>query len=190
MADALLALPSSPHYFVLPSPTMSELGCLTEVRMHPHILFFTCSSRNYRKILPYTGSSHHILHTFTPYSPLLPSHPSYSLYFKLILKGFWRSIFCEKQLLRQQVKMITIQCSTMQSSILLYIPSFLFYSLGNQLSKCLPFYRSYAFLSHPSPNVIPSHPTLPYPTLPNYPLHLSAFLSHPTSLLLFFSVGY
>ena len=30
MADALLALPSSPHYFVLPSPTMSELGCLTE----------------------------------------------------------------------------------------------------------------------------------------------------------------
>lgn len=31
MADALLALPSSPHYFVLPSPTMSELGCLTEV---------------------------------------------------------------------------------------------------------------------------------------------------------------
>ena len=32
MADALLALPSSPHYFVLPSPTMSELGCLTEVR--------------------------------------------------------------------------------------------------------------------------------------------------------------
>ena len=31
MADALLALPSSPHYFVLPSPTMSELGCLAEV---------------------------------------------------------------------------------------------------------------------------------------------------------------
>jgi hypothetical protein len=30
MADALLALPSSPHYFTLPSPTMSDFGAFTE----------------------------------------------------------------------------------------------------------------------------------------------------------------
>ena len=180
MADALLALPSSPHYFVLPSPTMSELGCLTEVCKQPHLLLlflfprvlYVLTVRYYR--IPLTPLS-----SFKPF--LLLNSINHSLYFHFSLTGFWRSFLCEKQFLWQQVNLTDI--SAVLHNCLSSLSSDLFYPLRHQLSGRFSVHHSCVFstlFSHPYPTLL--HPTL----LSSSSQHSYLTLSCPA----FFSVDY
>ena len=118
--------------------------------------------RSHWTVLRYTTNSHHNLNAFILIR-LIPST------FQLIPKGFWRSFFCEEQFFRQQVeminlmKLITMQCSTTQSSFFPFFP-FIRPSLPSTFNF-QPFQFPNVFLSTIHIHLPLSYPILSHPNL-------------------------